>query len=212
MRFAAFWVIAVSGLFLFFSPQVHAIPVDLSKFDLIDENDISFFGTDNSSALIREDTDPAAPNDPSLGPVSLLDYDLSIPLNALSLSFDYELVIAPYNEDYFDFYFGDLSAPSDWFGGYNDSGTEDLTFAGTISLDLIPYGGSAQPIVFALNYGWYDGYDNYGNPAGDMYASKLTISNVALNPVPEPATLLLLGSGLLGIIGFRKKKRSVTQR
>ncbi len=214
MKFTTFWVLAVSCLLSFFSPQVYAIPVDLSKFDLIDENDISFFGTDNSSALIREDTNPAAPYDPSVGPVSLLDFDLRIPLNALSLSFDYELVIAPYNEDYFDFYFGDLSAPSNSYGGHNE-GTENLIYSGTINIALSSHTENTQPIVFALNYGFDDGYtyeelDAMGYPTfvGNEYASTLTITNVKINPVPEPATLLLLGSGLLGIIGYKKRKIS----
>ena len=40
--------------------------------------------------------------------------------------------------------------------------------------------------------------------------SQVFIDNVRINPVPEPATILLLGAGLAGLGGFvRKKKRTL---
>ena len=35
----------------------------------------------------------------------------------------------------------------------------------------------------------------------------LTLDNVTLSPVPVPSALCLLGSGLVGLVGFRRKIR-----
>ena len=44
------------------------------------------------------------------------------------------------------------------------------------------------------------------NSSDDLYDSFVTISNVTLEySVPEPGTLVLLFSGLMGLMGYRKK-------
>jgi hypothetical protein len=165
---------------IFSATNVFAIPVDLSSFGMIDDT-VTIFGPDNSFASIAED--------PFWAPVGLWESDFPIPADALTLTFSYELVVAPNNEDYFDFYFGDLSGPSDSFGGYED------IYAGMVTKDLTGFAGNTLPLAFALNYGWSDwGYD-----------SVLTISNVKINPIPEPATLLLVSAGLIGMARIRKK-------
>jgi hypothetical protein len=41
---------------------------------------------------------------------------------------------------------------------------------------------------------------------GNSFSETTCIDNVRVSPVPEPATMLLLGAGLLGIVGCSRKK------
>jgi hypothetical protein len=164
--------------------KAQALPVNLSSFDVVDPT-VTVFGPDQSSATILED--------PTIfGPVGLWETGLPIPSDATSLTFSYELQVRTGNEDYFDFYFGDLLGPIEWYGGFED------IYSGSITKRLTGFAGGVLPIAFALNYGWNDfGLD-----------SVLTIENVTINQgqVSEPSALLLMSMGLLLLPGLSRRQ------
>jgi len=64
--------------------------------------------------------------------------------------------------------------------------------------------------ITAPSAGFYSFEMSYGECCGPPAVLEFTVNGapVGANPVPEPATLLLLGSGLLGLTGFRFRRKA----
>lgn len=190
--------LVVAGL-LFVCGQAMAVPINLNDFYADSTVTVS---ADGSSAVMAEDSTLISvllSNDPWMG-----DPGVFIPSDSATLTFDYSF-LEPTNND--DFFFAQLF---DWntYTVLQDAHGNDLFFSladsgsGTVTWDLLgaSFLGDTDNVglEFQLNA-------NMGDP---LLTSQVTVSNVQINPVPEPATLFLVGSGLIGIILARKKLTS----
>jgi len=71
-----------------------------------------------------------------------------------------------------------------------------------ISGNSIDFGNILYPFAGSS----YDPSGAFPSTLADLNTHALSHISYNTSPVPEPTTLLLLGSGLVGLAGFRRKK------
>jgi len=169
------------------------IPIDLNDF-FADPTVI--VELDGSSAEMTEDP-PSSPvllaNDPGLN-----DPNVIIPGPGRFLFFDYDFAAGAADKDEFGAYV--LDGDTGLSVGPQYEFFTDATSAGTISFDLTGLIDQTLGLQFQLS--------TLPNDLG--FDSIVTVSNVRLAsaaaPIPEPATMILVGTGLFGLIGLGRKK------
>lgn len=158
------------------------------------------------------------------GNVIVLDIDItgleSFDLGAFDLDVDYDENSYEFHDYFLTDALGSISFgdAEDWSFGNNDT-------AGTVNLSILSYLDDLgyQPSAFTLATLVFSGDDapvalndmpaefNLSiNELSDSFGDAIpfTISGTEINAVPAPAAAWLLGSGLIGLVGIRRHRRS----
>ena len=173
-------VLVLCCSFTLWGTGASAVPLDLSSFSVLESVPGSVVESGGVVTLSENDTDAA-----------LYFYNdvFEVPLDATILSFDYDFQLGP--DDEFDYLQFNVNYIEQWYT--DTSGAAGFTF------DMTPYQGTTISLDWGLIWG--------GDGAAETLASVYNIDLATeAAPVPEPCTIILMGTGLVGLIGIGRKK------
>lgn len=198
MKKSLFSVIALAALLLFITTTSHAITIG---FDPVSQ-DVPV-GDTVAVELFILDLENYSPD-------SLSTFDLDISFDSAILAFHSVVFGDPVLGDQLDLWgLGSWTEVTHGVGTVNlyelsfDSADDLNTFQvgsftlATLTFDTLAVGTSSLDITLGA---W---------GLGDANGNALTVDQIqsgSISPVPEPATMLLVGSGMAGIFGLRRKR------
>jgi hypothetical protein len=175
--------ILLVAFFIYSGGFAYAIPVDLSTFTA--EPGVSVSG---GIVTFNE----------NIGKQVIYFYDdnFSVANNATNLSFDYYFLKGdPLSDNFFQFEFNYNYDPATLRVSSDETGH--------FVFDLVPYRGTEVSLAWGLYWG---GALDYSGTVATL--SNIDLGTTAPSPASEPFTLILLGSGLVGLIGLGRRRMS----
>jgi hypothetical protein len=125
--------------------------------------------------------------------IGAYDHHFQVPYNAGRLSYDYSLALGPNNEDR-------LVTLIDCKKYETRIGIKD-TASGSWVIDVTPYQGQIVSLIFGLEA------NDFGFGLNHLIGTSAKVSNLTIVPVPIPASLTLLGSGLISLFAVAVRKK-----